>query len=132
MHNAQFKSLAIEFLLYHFGILDFQYTGNFLSSWLTSVVTIPFSWIIFVFIRIYFNSVFDFWMVAIECKEIVWLVLISFIYNIIKESRVKLCFGRFNYFSLCLSHVNIEKYYRKWVVFPSNIHIRICKVFNRS
>ena len=41
MCNTLFKSLVTEFLLYLFGILDVQYTGNFLSFRSTSVVTIP-------------------------------------------------------------------------------------------
>ena len=41
-------------------------------------------------IKIYFNSVFDLWTVAVEClKETIWLVFISFIYNIVNKSLIK-------------------------------------------
>ena len=43
-----FRSLVIEFLLYHFGILNVHCAANFLSFWLTLVLTKSFFGIIFV------------------------------------------------------------------------------------
>ena len=63
-------------------------------------------------------------MITIKClKEIIWLVFISFNYNIINESIIKLSFGWFNYFSLCFSHVNIGKCYREWSSYGTSIYL---------
>ena len=53
-----------------------------------------------------------FFSVMNQIKIINQVWLISFIYDIINESLIKLWFGWVKHFSLCFSHVNIGKHYR--------------------
>ena len=62
-------------------------------------------------IKIYFNSVFDLWTVAVEClKETVWLVFISFIYNIVNKSLIKVLKSLMN-----ADCTNVTKIYEEYI-----------------
>ena len=78
------------------------------------------------FFRIHFDSVFDLWMITIEClREIIWLVFTMFIYDIINDSLRKLGFGWFNHFSLCFSYISMKIYYREWLTYGTSIYLFI-------
>ena len=126
MRNALFQSCVIEFLLSAFGILDFQCTGNFLSFRLTSVITIPFSWIIFLSRNLSGSTsivylIFQ-WLLLSSWKRLSGWSFILYIYNIINKSLIELWFGWFNYISL-FGHVDIGKHCWGWSSHETSIYL---------
>lgn len=128
MHSAMFISLIIEFILYHFGILDAERTDNFLFFRLTSVVTKLFFRIIFVSRNLSgFTSVvyliFGWWLLSAWKRFSFQTLFISFVHDIINESLTKLWLDWFNSFFLCFSHVDIGKYYIEWSTHGASIYL---------